>query len=243
MATAEMTKSFAEIDEAEVVARASGFEAMSAEELVRWAGERFGSNLALTVSFGGVGGMVLLDLVQKYAPAAPVLVIDTGVLFDETYKLIEEVEQRYHIQIQRLHPKRTLEQQAEAFGDKLWERDPTSCCNMRKVEPLAEALKPFRAWTTALRRDQSTTRANTPMVAWNKKHQVVKISPLANWTEAQTWEYVYANVLPYNQLLSEGYTSIGCHTCTRKPTNDDARSGRWAGFNKTECGLHLGENI
>jgi len=243
MTTVELEKPFAAMDQLEMIDQAAGFESISAEEVLGWATQRFGAGMALTVSFGGIGGAVLLDLVQKHAPGTPVLVIDTGVLFDETYKLIEEVEQRYQIQVTRLRPRRTLDQQAHDLGERLWERDPNACCNLRKVEPLAEALRPFRAWTTAVRRDQSITRAGTSVVAWNNKHLVVKISPLANWTEAQTWEYVHANVLPYNRLLSEGYTSIGCHTCTRRPTGDDARSGRWAGFNKTECGLHLGENI
>jgi len=243
MTTAEMEKPFAAEDETNVSELAPRIELMSTEEVIGWASQRFRAGLALTVSFGGVGGMVLLDLVMKYAPGTPVLVIDTSVLFEETYRLIEAVEKRYHIRVNRLLPRRTLDQQASQFGDKLWERDPASCCNMRKVEPLAEALKPYRAWMTALRRDQSTTRANTPIAGWNKKHQMVKIAPLANWTEQQTWDYVHQNVLPYNELLSQGYTSIGCHTCTQKPTSDDPRSGRWSGFNKTECGLHLGENI
>jgi phosphoadenosine phosphosulfate reductase len=243
MTTADVAKPFAAEDEANLAESAPRVEAMSAEEIVRWASQQFGAGLALTVSFGGAGGMVLLDLVMKYAPGTPVLLIDTGVLFEETYKLVEEVEQKYQIRVNRLLPRRTLEQQAIEFGEKLWEYDPNLCCHMRKVEPLAEALKPYRAWMTALRRDQAETRASTPIAAWNKRHRMVKIAPLANWTEQQTWDYVHQNVLPYNELLAKGYTSIGCHTCTRKPTNGDPRSGRWAGSGKTECGLHLGENI
>lgn len=239
----EIIKTRAAEDEALVAAQAAQLEDASAEDILQWAADRFGDKLTLTVSFGGAGGMVLLDLVQKHAPKTPILVIDTAVLFEETYRLIDQVEERYGIHIHRLWPKRTLEQQASEFGEKLWEREPDFCCQMRKVDPLAEGLKPYRAWMTALRRDQSTTRANTPVAAWNRKHQLVKIAPLARWTEEQTWDYVKKHDLPYNPLLAMGYSSIGCHTCTKRPTSDDPRSGRWAGFNKTECGLHMGENI
>lgn len=243
MATAELIKPHALDDQILVAEHAARLENASAEEILEWSAKQFGPELALTVSFGGLGGMVLLDLVQKFAPATPVLLIDTNVLFEETYRLIEEVEKRYGISVTRALPRQSIEQQGEEYGEKLWERDPNLCCSLRKVEPLAGALRPFRAWMTAVRRDQAATRANTPIIGWNKKHELVKIAPLARWTEAQTWDYVKQNDLPYNPLLAMGYTSIGCTHCTRKPTTDDPRSGRWAGFNKTECGLHLGENI
>ncbi len=209
------------------------------EAIVKWAVKTFGRDLALTCSFGGVSGMVLVDLVLKEDPSIPVLVLDTGFLFDETYKLIDEVEAMYGIAVRRIKPQLTPDEQAAIYGPNLYQRDPTACCQMRKVDPLAEALKPYQAWITGIRRDQGPTRADTPVVAWTAKHDLYKIAPLANWTEESVWAHVHSQGLPFNPLLASGYTSIGCETCTAKPTSSDPRSGRWAGFGKTECGLHL----
>jgi len=218
---------------------AAAWESPLAEQIVNRAGELFGDKLALTASFGGAAGMVLLDLAIKHAPQTPVLLIDTGVLFDQTYRTVEEVEKHYGITVQRIRPKRTMDEQAAEFGETLWERQPDRCCQMRKVEPLAEALQGYRAWMTAIRRDQTAARAATPVLAWNDKHKLVKISPLAGWTSDDVWLYVHKHVLPYNPLLAEGYNSLGCKTCTKKSLDGDERSGRWAGFTKTECGLHI----
>jgi phosphoadenosine phosphosulfate reductase len=226
-------------DQLHVADEAPRWEALPADEVVRRAGEMYGDRLALTASFGGAAGMVLLDLVVKHAPKTPILLIDTGALFDETYKTVEEVEKHYGITVQRIRPRRSMDEQARDFGDKLWELEPNRCCQMRKVEPLAEALRGYRAWMTAIRRDQTTARADTPVLAWNSKHNLAKISPLAGWTTDDVWLYVHKHVLPYNALLAEGYTSLGCKTCTRKPVNGEERSGRWVGFTKTECGLHI----
>jgi phosphoadenosine phosphosulfate reductase len=224
----------------ELVARQGGeLSQLSAEALVGWAGQHFGSSLALTASFGGASGMVLLDLVVRHAPRTSVVLIDTGVLFPETYQTLDAVQKHYGIEVRRVTPVLTLQQQAEVHGERLWERDPDACCRMRKVEPLAAGLRGYRAWLTALRRDQSDTRAQTPVVSWNARHNLVKLCPLANWSEEEVWAYIHANGVPFNPLLGQGYTSIGCHTCTRKPVDGDPRSGRWVNFTKKECGLHL----
>jgi phosphoadenosine phosphosulfate reductase len=215
------------------------FKAATPQSLLVWAGEQWGAGMALTCSFGGAAGMVLLDMVAEVAPRTPVLYIDTGLLFDETYRLIEQVRKRYRIELIGVRPARTPAQQARAEGESLWQRNPDRCCGLRKVQPLGEALKPFGAWITGVRRSNSDTRANTNLIEWSAKYQLVKLNPLALWSEQDVWRYVYAHQVPYNPLLDQGYRSIGCYTCTSLPTSDAARSGRWSGFNKTECGLHV----
>jgi len=210
----------------------------SAQELLAWAGQEFGDKLALTCSFGGPTGMVLVDLVAKHAPKTPVFVIDTQVLFDQTYKTIEAVEKHYNLKVRFAVPEFTLDAQAQEFGPELWKSNPNQCCDIRKVQPLRQTLKNYRAWITGVRRDQASTRADTQLVSWGKNNNVIKLCPLAAWTEEQVWAYIYANDVPFNPMLKEGYTSIGCTHCTQKPSSDDPRSGRWAGTGKTECGLH-----
>ena len=210
----------------------------SAQELLAWAGQEFGDKLALTCSFGGPTGMVLVDLVAKHAPKTPVFVIDTQVLFDQTYKTIDAVEKHYNLKVRFAVPEFTLDAQAQEFGPELWKSNPNQCCDIRKVQPLRRTLKNYRAWITGVRRDQASTRADTQLVSWGKNNNVIKLCPLAAWTEEQVWAYIYANDVPFNPMLKEGYTSIGCTHCTQKPSSDDPRSGRWAGTGKTECGLH-----
>ena len=209
------------------------------QTLLQWAGERWGERMALTCSFGGPTGMVLLDMISAVAPSTPVLFLDTGLLFPETYRLVAEVQACYGIAPQAVQPARTVEQQAAVEGPALWERDPDRCCGLRKVRPLAEALAPFDAWIAGIRRDGGGSRANTQLLEWSTKYNLVKLNPLAFWSERDVWRYIHRHNVPYNRLLDQGYRSLGCQTCTRLPTDDDPRSGRWAGFAKTECGLHL----
>ncbi len=209
------------------------------KDLLRWASEEWGSQVALTCSFGGAAGMVLLDMVAAVAPDIRVLFLDTGLLFPETYRLVEQVHERYGIVPQAVQPAQSVGQQALAEGPALWDRDPDRCCGIRKVRPLAEALAPFDAWIAGLRRDGGATRANTNLIEWSSKYNLVKLNPLAFWTERDVWRYIHKHDVPYNRLLDQGYRSLGCHTCTRLPTSDDPRSGRWTGFKKTECGLHV----
>ena len=216
------------------------FQAATPQELLEWASEQWGEQMALTCSFGGPTGMVLLDMVSAVAPATPVLFLDTGLLFPETYRLVAEVQARYGIAPQAVQPARTVAQQAAVEGPALWERDPDRCCGLRKVRPLGEALAPFDAWIAGIRRDGGTSRANTKLIEWSTKYNLVKLNPLAFWSERDVWRYIHRHQVPYNRLLDQGYRSLGCHTCTRLPTDDDPRSGRCAGFAKTECGLHLG---
>lgn len=209
------------------------------EELLRWAAEQFGERAALTCSFGGGAGMVLLDLVARHRLPIAVIFLDTGLLFPETYALAEEAERRYGISIQRRHPALSVKEQARAHGPELHAVDPDRCCGIRKVTPLAEALGPYRAWVSGIRRGQTAERAATEPVAWSAKHGLLKLSPLATWDEREVWRYLSAHGVPYNPLLDQGYPSLGCAPCTRPAGADDPRGGRWSGFAKTECGLHL----
>lgn len=209
------------------------------EELLAWAAEQWGRWMAFSCSFSGGAGMVLLHMLATVAPATPVFYIDTGLLFPETYRLIEQARERYPLQIRAVRPRQSVAEQAETDGDALWNHDPARCCQLRKVQPLAEALAPYDAWITGVRRDSAATRATAQVIQWSAKYNLVKLNPLAFWNERDVWRYIYAHNVPYNPLFDQGYRSIGCHTCTRLPTTDDPRSGRWSGFAKTECGLHV----
>jgi phosphoadenosine phosphosulfate reductase len=168
----------------------------------------------------------------------PVVFLDTDLLFPETYALAEAAAHRYNIVVERCGPALTLEQQASREGPRLYARDPDRCCAIRKVAPLAEALRPYDAWISGIRRDQSATRATTDLVQWSARYGLLKVNPLAFWTEKDVWRYIHANDVPYNPLLDQGYPSLGCAPCTRRAGGDDLRAGRWTGFAKTECGIH-----
>jgi len=215
------------------------FEVAEAEAIMRWAIETFGGGLTLGTAFG-VSGIVLMDLALKINPDVDIFYIDTDLFFEETYALIKALEAHYGRTFTAYRPGLSLEAQAEEQGDALWAHNPDQCCLIRKVMPMRRALTGRTAWVTALRRDQAATRADTPILQLNRKFGVVKVAPLANWSERQVWQYIFDQGLPYNPLHDQGYPSIGCKPCT-KPVGDgeDLRAGRWAGTEKTECGLHL----
>jgi phosphoadenosine phosphosulfate reductase len=216
------------------------FRNRSAEDLLDWATARFGQQIVLTCSFGGASGMVLLDMVARIGCGTPVIFLDTDLLFPETYALAEAAARRYGVAIERRRPALTLAEQEIQEGARLYDRDPDRCCGIRKVAPLADALQPYSAWISGIRRDQSSSRAGTELVQWNARHNLLKISPLAYWSERDVWRYIHANQVPYNPLLDQGYSSIGCGPCTRQAgAGEDLRAGRWAGFAKTECGIHI----
>lgn len=208
-------------------------EASSAAEVVGWALEQYHPQIALACSFQKEEA-VLLDLLFEARPDARVFALDTGVLFDETYDLWRETEQRYGTKIERWTGP-TLEQQAAEHGEKLWERNPSQCCAIRKVAPLRAGLKTLDAWVTGIRRDQSPARANAAKVEWDDAFGLVKVNPLADWTDKDVWTRVAERKLPYNPLHDRGYASIGCVPCTKVGAG---REGRWATSEKTECGLH-----
>ena len=234
-----MTHSECQAIAAEVPSWNARFQSAPPQKILAWATEQWGKYMVLSCSFSGPAGMVLLDMVATIAPATAIFYIDTGLLFRETYELAARVQERYGLRIRVARPAQSVAEQAKAEGEALWSRDPERCCRLRKVLPLAEALAPYDAWVTGVRRGSASTRSATQVVEWSKKYNLVKLNPLAFWSEQDVWRYIHAHNVPYNPLLDLGYHSIGCHTCTQLPTTDDPRSGRWAGFGKTECGLHV----
>jgi phosphoadenosine phosphosulfate reductase len=213
-------------------------EQWSPEDLLRWAFVTFGGYVEIASGFGPEG-VVLIDIAARVQPGFRIFTLDTEFLFPETYSLMERIEKRYGIRVERLKSALTPEDQESLHGTALWARDPDACCNLRKVEPLRKKLSQLRAWVTSIRRDQTPERAGALKVHWDAKFHLVKINPLADWSNQQVWRYIHEHNLAYNPLHDQGYPSIGCTHCTRSvQPGEDARAGRWSGFNKTECGLH-----
>jgi phosphoadenosine phosphosulfate reductase len=207
------------------------FEAMSAEELLRWAHEEFGDRLCLTCSWQRQSS-ALVHMVSELELGVDVVELDTLVLFPETYATRDRLAQRYDLQLKSFRPIDPI--------DRLWETDPDRCCGIRKVEPLERALQGYDAWITGIRREQSPTRANAQKVEWSERYGVWKIQPLVDWNSKRVDAYITVNEIPYNPLHDQGYPSIGCIHCTRPVTaGEDERAGRWAGSNKLECGIHV----
>jgi len=214
------------------------FEAMSAEEVLRWAYAEFGDRLCLTCSWQKQSS-ALVHMVSELGLDIDVIELDTHLFFRESYETREALIQRYGLKL--LRPDIiTVAQQHREEGPNLWERDPDRCCHIRKVEPLLRVLEPYDSWISGIRRDQSPSRADTPKVQWSDRYGVWKIHPLADWDEKRVWSYIQVNEIPYNPLHDVGYRSIGCIPCTR-PTrlDEEERAGRWAGSDKLECGIHM----
>ena len=213
-------------------------EAWTATQLLSFGLQRFSPRIAIASSFGAED-VVLIHLAAQVRPDFRVFTLDTDFLFPATYALIDDLERRYRIKVERTRPRLTPEEQAREFGAALWSREPDQCCNLRKVEPLTKKLSELDAWVTGIRRDQAPTRANARKLDWDAKFGLVKINPLADWKWEQVWEYIRSNEVPYNPLHDQSYPSIGCTYCTRPvQAGEDPRAGRWSGFQKTECGLH-----
>jgi phosphoadenosine phosphosulfate reductase len=186
-----------------------------------------------------MGDAVLPHLASVAAPGVDVLFLDTGYHFAETIGARDAVAATLAVNVRTILPLRTVSEQDAEFGPKLHDRDPDRCCAMRKVEPLARALEPYVAWASGVRRDEAATRADTRVVDWDAKRGMVKINPLATWTQVDVDAYIEANSILVNPLAYDGYPSIGCAPCTRRVApGEDPRSGRWAGSGKTECGIN-----
>lgn len=213
-------------------------ETWKAEQVLAWAFATYGDNVELATGLG-VEGMALLDMAYRINPRVKVFTGDTEFLFPETYDLIDRVEEKYGVKIERLYSDLTPEDQEQLHGKALWARDPDQCCNLRKVEPLRRKLATLDAWMTGIRRDQTRNRGTIRKVDWDAKFDLMKISPLADWRRESVWRYILKNEVPYNPLHDRNYPSIGCTHCTRAiQPGEDSRAGRWSGFRKTECGLH-----
>ena len=212
-------------------------ESAPALEIVRWAAENLDGPLAVA---GSMQDAVLPHLVSQVVPGVDVLFLETGYHFAATLKTREVVARELDVNVVDVLPRQTVAEQDAEYGPKLWSRDPGLCCFLRKVAPLAEALEPYAGWVTGVRREEAPTRANTPVIGWDDTHQMVKVNPLATWTAADVEAYQVEHGLPRNPLTLQGYPSIGCEPCTAKVApGADPRSGRWAGRDKIECGIHV----
>jgi phosphoadenosine phosphosulfate reductase len=215
-------------------------EASTAEEVLRRVlASKASSVVCLTCSFQAED-IIVLNLLRKRIPKIPVLFLETGYHFAETYQFRDQITREWDLNLVNVVPKKTVAQQESEFGI-LYRDEPTKCCQLRKVEPLMEALEPFEVWFTGLRREQSPTRKNLRKAEDHRLPSgktVLKVSPLADWTWAKVWEYTGANRLNYLPQYDEGYASIGCEPCTALPGDpNNPRSGRWGG-KKLECGIH-----
>lgn len=216
----------------------------SANDLLRWTDENFGdaggpANGSGYVVASNMQDAVLVDLAAKVRPGVDVLFLDTGYHFAETIGTRDAVESVYDIHVVNVAPEHTVAQQDQLLGKDLFARQPNECCRLRKVEPLTKALSGYSAWVTGIRRVEAPTRANAPLISWDKAFGLVKINPLAAWSDEEMQAYIDSHGVLVNPLVDEGYPSIGCAPCTAKPVEGaDPRSGRWQGLAKTECGLH-----
>jgi phosphoadenosine phosphosulfate reductase len=212
-------------------------EAMTAEEVLVWAYERFGSRLCLTCSWQKQSS-VLVHMISELGLDVPVVELDTQLFFRETYETRERLVEQYGLELIRPEVL-TVAEQHKQEGPNLWERDPDRCCHLRKVEPLERALEPFDAWISGIRREQSLTRADAKRVEWSERYGVWKVQPIVDWDAKRVDAYIHVNEIPYNPLHDVGYPSIGCMPCTRPVVKDeDERAGRWADSDKIECGIH-----
>lgn len=207
-------------------------------EILQWGFLHFGKQMVMGTGFGPSGMLLIHKAVSRNIPV-PVFYLDTSLLFQETYRLRDELQERFNIEILPVKGL-PLEEQAEKYGDELWKKDPDQCCYLRKVLPLQNYLKDKKAWVTGVRRTQSGTRQQTEIVEWDPVNRVVKINPLAEWSHSEVWDYIHIQELPYNPLHDDGYPTIGCIPCTEPAgPEEDERSGRWKNLTKTECGIHL----
>jgi phosphoadenosine phosphosulfate reductase len=215
---------------------AAELDGAGADELLRWTDENFGGNYVVA---SNMQDAVLVSMAAKVRPGVDILFLDTGYHFVETIGTRDAVEAVYNVKVINVTPENTVAEQDKLFGKDLFARDAGECCRMRKVEPLGKALAGYSAWVTGIRRVEAPTRANAPLISFDEAFGLVKINPLAAWSDDDMQNYMDDQGILVNPLVHEGYPSIGCAPCTAKPVEGaDPRSGRWAGQSKTECGLH-----
>ncbi|MDT5365951.1 MAG: phosphoadenosine phosphosulfate reductase [Mycobacterium sp.] len=215
---------------------AKDLDGATAVDLLRWADEHFASEYVVA---SNMQDAVLIDMAAKVRPGVDVLFLDTGYHFAETIGTRDAVSEVYDVNVINVTPEHSVAEQDALLGKNLFARDPNECCRLRKVAPLGKALQGYSAWVTGLRRVEAPTRANAPLISFDAAFGLVKINPLATWTDERIQDYIEANNVLVNPLVFDGYPSIGCAPCTAKPIEGaDPRSGRWQGKGKVECGLH-----
>jgi phosphoadenosine phosphosulfate reductase len=208
-----------------------------ATDVIAWAVETFGDRVCITCSMTDA---VLVDLAASVKPGMHVIFLDTGYHFPETIGTRDAVAATYDVNLISVTPSRTVAEQDAELGPRLYGRNPDLCCYLRKVVPLERALDPYDAWITGVRREETDARSDTQVVEWDEKRSMIKVNPIAGWTQEEVDAYIAERGVLVNPLVEEGYPSIGCATCTMPvKTGADPRSGRWAGTGKSECGLHL----
>lgn len=206
-------------------------------EVLRWASDTFGDTMCVSSSMGDA---VLAHLASRARPGVPVIFLDTGYHFAETIGTRDAIAATLPVTVTTIQPLWTVAEQDADLLPRLHDRDPDRCCWLRKVEPLGRALAPYTAWVSGVRRDESPSRAGTPVVTWDERRAIVKVHPMACWTQDQVDAYIEEHHILVNPLVDDGYPSIGCAPCTaRVEPGSDPRSGRWAGKAKTECGIHV----
>jgi phosphoadenosine phosphosulfate reductase len=210
----------------------------SPSTIITWAARTFGSRFAITSSMADA---VLIDLVARYAPGTDVVFLDTGYHFAETLTMRDAVAATYRgrINLITVQPEQTVDQQDAEHGRELFASNPDRCCFLRKVMPLDRALAGYDAWGSGLRRDDSLSRSRTQVVDWDRRNGMVKVNPLARWTQTDVDGYVERHGILTNPLLDDGFASVGCFPCTKRTSGPDPREGRWAGRGKSECGIHV----
>jgi len=221
------------------------FEAAHPTEILRWALEESGLDRVAIASAFQAEGTAVIHMAVCMRPDIPVLFLQTGFHFAETLAFKERLSEMLHLNVVELTGDYTVDSQSQAFGPRLYERDPRQCCEINKVIPWRRALLDLDGWITSMRRDSAWTRSDTPIISREHMgfgHSVVKINPVANWSRQDVWNYIGDHDLPKNPLYDLGYKSIGCAPCTRMTLpGEDERAGRWAGSERTECGMHQRE--
>ena len=213
-------------------------ESASAQDRLKWAIDRFGSEFAFATAFGAEG-MVIIHMLASIDPSTYIFNLETGYQFKETLEMRDRIADRYGVNVKLERPELTVAQYEKLNDGPVYTNDPMRCCRDRKISVLNRVVKKLNAWASAIRRDQSSFRADTPVVGWDEKFGLVKISPLVDWNKKQVWKFIFDNNVPYNPLHDQGFPSIGCAPCTRAvESGQDDRAGRWSGTAKTECGLH-----
>jgi phosphoadenosine phosphosulfate reductase len=204
--------------------------------VLRWAGDTFGDDFAVTSS---MADGLLAHLAGRAVPGIDVIFLETGFHFAETLGTRDWIASALPVTVVNVQPEQSVAEQDAEFGPRLYERDPDLCCGLRKVQPLAATLIRYVAWGSGVRRDESASRSDTKVVDWDAKREMIKINPLAAWTDADVDAYIAEHGVPVNPLREIGFVSIGCAPCTRAVApGEDPRAGRWAGLTKTECGIH-----
>ena len=218
---------------------AAAMEDWTPQQILRWAADAYGPKLAMATAFGAEG-CVLIAMLSRITDQTYLFNLDTGYQFPETLETRERLIAKYGLPIHLVRAEQSVAAMEDANGGPLYADQPDRCCHIRKVVPLAQAIRGYDAWVSAIRRDQTPDRAAQPIAGWDKKFELVKLNPLANWTKKDVWDYILKNDVPYNPLHDQGYPSVGCWPCTRAVgAGEDDRAGRWAGTAKKECGLHV----